>query len=90
MKRTTGTIELIAHLTQTLGLTPSQATRALDEMLAYFDETPEQYVQRRHRELQLDDVPNALAYDRISAELAHVRFATTALSVRQIRRIIYG
>ena len=64
--------------------------RAVEEMLAYFDETPERFVIRRHRELQEDGVKNIQAFAQIRAELDNTRFVAPPLSERQVRRLIYG
>ena len=81
---------LVQHLSSTLGITPARAHRAVEEMLAYFDETPERFVIRRHRELQEDGVKNIQAFAQIRAELDNTRFVAPPLSERQVRRLIYG
>lgn len=81
---------LLRHLTQTLAMSNSDATRVVDEILHYYGDTVEEFVVRRHRELQLAGLHNKAIFDAIATELEHGRFRTPALSVRQIRRIIYG
>ncbi len=82
--------DLVRHLSATLGLEPALAARVIGETMAYLDESVEQYVQRRHRELQSEGVSNPQAFERIRGEVAARRFATQALSIRQVRRLIYG
>lgn len=80
---------LLDHLEGT-GVSRGQAARLVDEVLAYFSETPEEFVRRRHRELQAEGVGNAVSFGAIATELAQRRVAAPKLSERQIRRVIYG
>ena len=82
--------ELIDHLCRLGALDARQAARLLDEVLAFYAETPDAFIRRRHRELQLAGFANAAIYRRLLAELPTRRFAVTPLSERQIRRAIYG
>jgi hypothetical protein len=80
---------LLDHLEAT-GVARGQAARLVDEVLAYFSETPEEFVRRRHRELQAQGVANAVSFAAIAAELVQRLVAGPKLSERQIRRVIYG
>jgi hypothetical protein len=82
--------ELLAHLEHLTGLGRRQLGRLVDEVTAYFSESLEEFVTRRHAELQRDDVRNQDIFERIERELRARRFASAPLSVRQIRRIVYG
>lgn len=82
--------DLIAHLTRTSVLGPGEATRVVAEVLAYFSESANEYVQRRHGELQSRGLTNEQIFARIAAELPARRVAAPELSVRQLRRIVYG
>lgn len=82
--------ELIAYLARTSHLTPAVAARVVDDVLSFLDETPEQFVRRRHRALQLDGVANSAIFARVAAELPGRRFRSAPLTERQIRRLIYG
>ena len=82
---------LINHLCQSSDLTLSQAHRAVDEVIAYFSESPDDYVRRRHLEIKQEQgLANADIFKRIEAELSQLVFAAPPLTQRQIRRIIYG
>ena len=82
---------LAHHLAKTSRLTASEAERLILEVISYFEETPEAFVIRRHRELkQLPGMANERIYERIGSELNSRLFAAPALTQRQIRRIIYG
>lgn len=82
--------DLVAHLHRTADLDVGTARRVIEEVLAWHDEELESFVKRRHRELQREGVPNPVAFDRLSRELRERRVRPPALSVRQIRRVIYG
>lgn len=81
--------ELRTHLVRTTSLTPNEADRVIAEVLRYFDEDVPGFVRRRHRELQARGLHNPQAFERISEELSHRRFVSPALSLRQLRRIVY-
>lgn len=82
--------ELIAYLARTSRLTPREALRVVDDVLSFLNETPEEFVRRRHLALQTEGVPNSAIFSRIADELRSRRFRAPALSQRQIRRLIYG
>ncbi|MEO3978920.1 hypothetical protein [Streptomyces sp. CAU 1734] len=82
--------DLIDHLVRSTALPRGEAARVVLDVLAYFDETTEEYVRRRHRELQTAGAANAEIFDRIAAELPHRAVAPPELSLRQLRRIVYG
>jgi len=82
--------ELIDHLRRLGPLDARQAARLLDEVLAFYAETPDAFIRRRHRELQLAGFANAAIYRTLLDELPTRRFAVAPLSERQIRRTIYG
>ena len=82
--------ELVRHVAGSTGLpgrwppawwpTSSPTTR----------ETTEEFVRRRHRELQARDRRNAEIWTVIADELAHRPVAPGAVSERRLRRIVYG
>jgi hypothetical protein len=82
--------DLIDHLVRTTPLHRGEATRVVQDVLAYFDETAEQFVRRRHRELQAKGLVNAVIFERIGEELPLRAVAASTLSQRQLRRIVYG
>jgi hypothetical protein len=81
--------ELRTHLVSTTSLRPGEADRVIAEVLAYFDEDVQAFVRRRHTELQTRGIRNDEAFARISSELGHRLFSPPALSLRQLRRIVY-
>ncbi|MEV5015199.1 hypothetical protein ACGF3J_01240 [Streptomyces sp. NPDC048171] len=82
--------ELVDHLTRSTPLNRGEALRVVQDVLAYFDETTEEFVRRRHRELQTQGLVNATIFERIGAELKYRAVAPAELSLRQLRRIVYG
>ena len=82
--------DLIAHLTRTTSLGPGEAARVVAEVVAYFSESTEEYVRRRHAEMKAQGLTNERIFPGIAAELAARRVAAPELSLRQLRRIVYG
>ena len=82
--------ELVTHLTRTSPLSQGEAARVVAEVLGYFGETVEEFVCRRHRELKTGGLTNEQAFARIAAELPARRVAPPQLSLRQLRRVVYG
>jgi hypothetical protein len=82
--------DLVRQIGRTTGLPANVAARLVDDVLAYFDETVEVFVRRRHRELQRRGHTNDRIFEQISTELAVHRVRPGELSQRQLRRIVYG
>ena len=91
MKDDTNLQPLLNHLCNISRLEQTEAKKLVAEVITYFSETTEVYVQRRHKELKQDEgLSNTQIYQRIEVELGELVFASPTLSQRQIRRIIYG
>lgn len=82
--------ELVAHVVRTTDLTRAEAARVVSDVIGYFAETPQVWVRRRHRDLQRRGLSNDAIFARISAELPHQLFRAGELTVRQLRRLVYG
>jgi len=82
--------DLLEHLSQVAALDRRQASRLVDEVLAYFAESAAEYVARRHAELQAEGRTNPAIFDCITGELRQRRFAAPELTARQLRRLVYG
>ncbi|MEU1703955.1 hypothetical protein ABZ478_00935 [Streptomyces sp. NPDC005706] len=82
--------ELVDHLTRSTPLSRGEALRVVQDVLAYFDETTHDYVRRRHRELQAQGLTNTAIFDRIEADLKYRAVAPPELTLRQLRRMVYG
>jgi hypothetical protein len=81
--------ELIDRVATSTGLTPTEATRVVEDVLAWYREPVEEFVRRRHAHHRLYGRHNAEIFALIAAELAGRVVAAPALSERQLRRIIY-
>ncbi|MFF4039065.1 MULTISPECIES: hypothetical protein [unclassified Streptomyces] len=82
--------ELVDHLTRSTPLNRGEALRVIQDVLAYFDETTQDYVRRRHRELQAQGLQNTEIFERIEADLKYRAVAPPELTLRQLRRMVYG
>ena len=82
--------DLLEHLARTTGLGANEAARVVADVLAYFAESTEEYVRRRHGELQARGMTNDRIFERIALELTQRRVRAAELSSRQLRRMIYG
>lgn len=82
--------DLIEHLARTSRLSPSEAQRVVAEVLEFFSESPESFIARRHKQLKDRQMTNPAIFEHITREISARRFSAPELSLRQIRRIIYG
>jgi hypothetical protein len=82
--------ELVDRLCDAYGLESSMAERIVEEVLLAYGDTVEEWVRSRHIRLQRQGLNNQSIYRTIAAELGGRRFSAEALSIRQIRRLIYG
>lgn len=81
---------LVSHLVASTGLTEGEASRVVEEVVAFHAEGVEEYVRRRHAELRTHGARNREAFVRIARELDGRVVAAPSLSERQLRRIVYG
>ena len=82
--------ELVDRVVTSTGLTPVEAARVIQDVLAFSAETVEDYVRRRHAELKTYGARNPEIFQRIATELPQRVLAAPHLTERQLRRIIYG
>jgi len=82
--------ELVEYLARSSRLSPQEAARLINEVLAFMSEAPEDFIRRRHLALQAQGLSNRAIYLQVTQELAARRFRAPEYSERQIRRIIYG
>jgi hypothetical protein len=81
---------LVDHVVATTGLTPAEAARVIDDVVAYHAESVEEFVRRRHVQLKTYGAKNEEIFARIAEELEARVVAPPRLSERQLRRMIYG
>ena len=82
--------DLVRHVQLSTGLTPAEAARVVEDVLAFHREAVEDYVRRRHTELKTYGAKNAEIFAALAAEVTGRLVAAPALSERQLRRIVYG
>ncbi|MEQ3553791.1 hypothetical protein WIS52_25230 [Pseudonocardia nematodicida] len=82
--------DLVRHVAATTGLPGAVAARVVADIVAHFGETTEEFVRRRHRELKNADRRNDEIWPRIAAELEDRVVAPGEVSLRRLRRIVYG
>lgn len=82
--------DLVARITASTGLTPAEAARVVEDVVAFHAEPVEEYVRRRHAHLKTYGAKNPEIFARIAEELAARVVAPPELSERQLRRIVYG
>jgi hypothetical protein len=82
--------DLVDRIVASTGLTPGEAARVVDDVVAYHQEPVENYVRRRHAHLQTYGRRNEAIFDLLAAELADRVVAAPTLTARQLRRIVYG
>ncbi len=81
---------LVRHVEETSGLTSTEASRLIEDVLSFHDEPVEAWVRRRHAELKTYGARNAEIFARLQQELRGQVVAAPELSERQLRRMIYG
>ena len=82
--------DLIERVAGSTGLTPAEAARVVEDVLAWYREPVEDFVKRRHAHHRLYGKHNPEIFDLIAGELATRLVAAPSLTQRQLRRIIYG
>ena len=82
--------DLVDRVAGSTGLTPAEAARVVEDVLAWYREPVEEYVRRRHAYHQLYGKRNTEIFALIADELADRLVAAPPLSQRQLRRIIYS
>lgn len=81
---------LVGHLVATTGMSEAEASRVVEDVVAYLSETVEDYVRRRHAEMKTYGAKNSEIFEQIAQELAGRVVAAPELTERQLRRIVYG
>jgi hypothetical protein len=82
--------DLVRHVATSTGLDEATASRVVADVMAYFGQTVEGYVIKRHQDLKSRNRKNDDIWPLIAGELQARRFKAGALSERQLRRMVYG
>jgi hypothetical protein len=82
--------DLVRHVARSTGLDEATASRVVADVLAYFGQTVEEYVVKRHENLKSRNRKNDDIWPTIMDELRTRRFKADELTERQLRRMVYG
>jgi hypothetical protein len=82
--------EVVSHITASTGLSPADAARVVDDVVAFYAEPAEDFVRRRHAELKERGMRNSDIFRLVMSELSERVVSAPELSERQLRRIVYG
>ena len=82
--------DLVDRLVASTGLSRAEATRVVEDVVAFYAEPVEDYVRRRHAALKTYGAKNPEIFARLAEELADRVVAAPPLTERQLRRLIYG
>jgi hypothetical protein len=82
--------DLVRYVARSTGLDDATASRVVADVMAYFGQTVEEYVIKRHEDLKSRNRRNDDIWPLIATELKTRRFKAEELSERQLRRIVYG
>jgi hypothetical protein len=82
--------DLVRHVARSTGLDEATASRVVADVLAYFGQTVEEYVVKRHENLKSRNRKNDDIWPLIMDELRTRRFKADELTERQLRRMVYG
>ena len=81
---------LVERIVASTGLSPAEAARVVEDVVAFHAESVEDFVRRRHAHLKTYGAKNDEIFTRIAEELAGRVVAAPELTARQLRRLIYG
>lgn len=81
---------LTSHIASSANLAPSLARRVIEDVLAFHNESTRAFIERRHTELQAAGILNKQIFEVIQNELRNRLVQGPDLTVRQLRRLIYG
>jgi len=82
--------DLVDRVVASTGLSPQDAARVVEDVVAFHAETVADYVRRRHAHLKTYGARNPEIFARIAEELADRVVAAPRLTERQLRRLVYG
>ncbi len=79
-----------SYLLSTYPIDENLLDNLLDDLGAYFSRDVKEFISVRHQELHREGLKNDMIYEQIRKELKTRRFPGPEMSIRQIRRAIYG
>lgn len=81
---------LLEHLEAVTGLDAATLEKILLEIQSWHEEDLSAWLQRRHRELRQAGWKNREIYPRLQQEARRTLVRPGPLSLRQVRRVLYG
>jgi len=90
LSRPEADLDLVDRIATSTGLSPAEAARVVEDVIAFHAEPVEVYVRRRHAQLKTFGAKNPEIFARIAEELADRVVAAPELTERQLRRLVYG
>jgi hypothetical protein len=81
---------LVEHVARTCSVSGTEALRIVSDVVSWFNETSQEFVRRRHRELHREGIANEVAFELLAQELEGRPVPAPRPSARQIRRMIYS
>ena len=81
---------LVSHVVATTSLTPGEAARVIEDVIAFHAQPVEDYVRSRHAHLKTYGAKNPEIFAQIAEELGARVVAAPQLTERQLRRLVYG
>ncbi len=90
MKRLIPFSDFKQFLLDSFSLDDRELSRLLDEINSFYGLEMKEFVQLRHVQLKNEGWQNAEIYKQLQQEIEDRRFKAGGISLRQIRRIIYG
>ncbi|HYF74458.1 MAG TPA: hypothetical protein VD864_16640 [Nocardioides sp.] len=81
---------MVGRIAASTGLSPAEAARVVQDVVAFHAESVEAYVRRRHADLKTYGAKNDEIFARLTTELEGRVVAAPVLTERQLRRIVYG
>ncbi|PKH42131.1 hypothetical protein SAMN05192575_107183 [Nocardioides alpinus] len=82
--------DLVSHVVATTSLTPGEAARVIEDVIAFHAQPVEVWVRERHAHLKTYGAKNPEIFAQIARELPQRVAAAPELSERQLRRIVYS
>jgi hypothetical protein len=90
MKRLVPFSDFKQFLLESFSLGDKELSRLLDEINSYYELELKEFIQLRHLQLKNEGLQNAEIFETLQWEIEKRRFKAGEISLRQIRRIIYG
>ena len=90
MKRLIPFSDFKQFLLDSFSLENRELSRLLDEINSYYELEIKEFIQLRHLQLKNEGWQNADIFNQLQTEIEDRRFKAGEISLRQIRRIIYG